>query len=97
MAVIQKHIKLKLNPKYHGDVIRIIASIEPGKLAGTIVQLLRLYPQLSKSAFQLQQPSVSTERVEPIEPDTTEEKTTPKATKPVSRVSLDVGFDALND
>jgi len=97
MAVIQKHIKLALHPNHDSDVIRIIATIKPGKLAGTIVELLRMYPQLSKSAFQLQQPNVSTERVEPTEPDTTEAKPTPKATKPVSRVSLDVGFDALND
>lgn len=94
MAVIQKHIKLKLNPKYDGDVIRIIATIKPGKLAGTIVELLRLYPQLKKSAFQLQQQTVSTE---PAQTDTAEATPTAKATKPVSRVSLDVGFDALND
>lgn len=44
---IERFIKLTLRPKRHADVLHIIDEvIEPGKLASTVVALLRLYPQL---------------------------------------------------
>lgn len=100
MGTIKKHIKLRLHEGFDDDVIEIMRCIAPGRLAGTIIQLLRLYPQLSSQMWQLQQgapmPHIapkaehSTAAIQPT-------ALTVPVTKPAVRVALNTGFDALDD
>lgn len=100
----EQHIKLTLKPEWHSDVIAIIDRIEPGKLAATVIQLLRLYPQLMSQTAQFNMsvpisPVVMVESMAaPAVVAPTEEIVMPvMSTTTRSRVSLDAGFDALND
>lgn len=98
-----RFIKLTLKPEFHGDVIDIIDRIEPGKLAATVIQLLRLYPQLTgqTAQFAMSAPAAMAEPVSALrkEASPTEEIVMPaKPSQPVrSRVSLNTGFGVLDE
>ena len=84
-----KHIKLTLKPRYHADVIAILDGIEPSKVAATVIEALRVWKRGKQAHTHYEAIQAPT----PVE-------TTPKlATPPPSRskVSLDVGFDALDE
>ena len=106
MATTTKHIKLRLIQGHDDDVAAIIKGIAPGRLAATIIQLLRLYPQLSALSWQLQHGTAGTPVVGaqlPITsapaPASIPEPSTPTASpaKVITKVVLSAGFDALDD
>lgn len=84
-----KHIKLTLKPKYHADVIAILDGIEPSKVAATVIEALRVWKRGKGGAHTRCEVS---ETPAPVE-------TTPAApaTPSRSKVSLNVGFDALDE
>lgn len=97
---IEQHIKLTLKPEWHSDVIAIINRIEPGKLAATVIEALRVWQRggAATGAGVKTRPeaSVAMEAAAPI-------MTAPAAVVPLqqqpnrSKVSLSVGFDALDE
>lgn len=104
MATVTKHIKLRLIKGYDDDVAAIIKSIPPGRLAATIIQLLRLYPQLSALSWQFNQGTTSAPAADaqlPITPAAAPVSelptTTARPAKAMIKVALSAGFDALND
>lgn len=83
-----RHIKLTLKPKYHADVIAILGEIEPGKVASTVIEALRVWKRGKQGHT----------HCEPIQTPA------PVATMPAapsatsrSKVNLNTGFDALDE
>jgi len=86
-----RHIKLTLKPKYHADVIALLDEIEPGKVAATVIEALRVW----KRRKQRRRGHTRCEAIQAPAPV----ESMPKAVTPPSsrsKVSLDVGFDALD-
>lgn len=83
-----KHIKLTLKPRYHADVIAILDGIEPSKVAATVIEALRVWKRGKQGHT----------HCEPIQTPAPV-ATTPAAPSVASRskVSLSVGFDALDE
>jgi hypothetical protein len=84
---IEKHIKLTLKTRYHADVIAILDGIEPSKVAGTVIEALRVWKRGKQGHT----------HCEPIQTPAPV-ATTPAAPSVASRskVNLSTGFDALD-